>query len=111
MPWDRYWVISWNVHMSDPERDTQNDRRKGTPGHDGLFRLKPLLDSVKDACRSSYHPRQNLSVDERAAPLQRMKGKPTKWGFKLFALADGSSGYTWDFTVYTGKSPLPPTPS
>ncbi|KAK9522077.1 hypothetical protein VZT92_018567 [Zoarces viviparus] len=114
MPRDRYRVISWNIHMSDPERDAENDRRKGSPDHDRLFRLKPLLDSIKDACKSFYHPRQNLSVDERMVPpnaraamLQHMKGKPTKWGFKLFALADGSNGYTWDFTVYTGKSQFP----
>ncbi|CAL1596266.1 unnamed protein product [Knipowitschia caucasica] len=35
---------------------------------------------------------------------QYMKAKPTKWGFKLFVLADSFNGYTVDFVIYTGKS-------
>ena len=30
--------------------------------------------------------------------------KPTKWGFKLWVLADSRTGYNWDMVVYTGKS-------
>ncbi|XP_047657493.1 piggyBac transposable element-derived protein 3-like [Tachysurus fulvidraco] len=108
---DRYQVISWNIHMSDPDEDVYNDRKRGTPAYDRLFRLKPLLDDIKYACRAFYHPRQNLSLDERMVATkshtgmtQYMKAKPTKWGFKLFVLADSSIGYTLDFAVYRGKS-------
>lgn len=108
---DRYQVISWNIHMSDSDEDVQNDRKKGTPAYDRLFQLKPLLDDIGHACRAFYQPRQNLSVDERMVATkahtgmtQYMKAKPTKWGFKLFVLADSSNGYTLDFAVYTGKS-------
>ena len=34
---------------------------------------------------------------------QYMKNKPTKWGFKLWVLAD-MTGYTVDFDIYTGKT-------
>ncbi|XP_032371499.1 piggyBac transposable element-derived protein 4 [Etheostoma spectabile] len=108
---DRYRAISWNIHMSDPEKDGENDRKKGTPDHDRLFQLKPLLDTIKNACLSFYHPRQNLAINERmvaAKPhsgmTQHMTAKPISYGFKLFVLADSSNGYTVDFTVYTGKS-------
>lgn len=36
-----------------------------------------------------------------------MSYKPTKWGFKLFVLAESSNGYTVDFSVYTGKNNIP----
>ncbi|XP_018543850.1 piggyBac transposable element-derived protein 4 [Lates calcarifer] len=107
---DRYRAISWNIHMSDPEKDVENDRKKGTPDHDQLFRLKPLMDTVRDACKAFYHPRQVLSVDERmahAGTAQHTKGKQTKCSFKLFVLSDSSNGYTWDFAVYTGKPQFP----
>ena len=39
----------------------------------------------------------------KAAMIQYMKDKRTKWGFKVWVVAD-MSGYTIDFNVYTGKS-------
>ncbi|XP_067253248.1 piggyBac transposable element-derived protein 4-like [Chanodichthys erythropterus] len=114
MPRDRYRTISWNVHMSHPDEDKVNDRKRGTAEHDRLFRIKPLMDTIRQACKAIYHPRKNLAVDERMVACkahtgmtQYMKAKPTKWGFKLFVLADSSNGYTLDFSVYTGKNNFP----
>lgn len=111
MSQDRYRVISWNIHMSDPEEDVENDRQKGTPQYDHLFRLNPLMDTIKHACNTFYHPRQKLLIDERtivrknhAGMIQKGTAKPNKLGFKLFVLSDSSNGYILDFAVYTGKS-------
>ncbi|XP_056107732.1 piggyBac transposable element-derived protein 4-like [Rhinichthys klamathensis goyatoka] len=111
---DRYRTISWNVHMSHPDADKENDRKRGTPEHDRLFRIKPLMDTIRHACKAIYHPKRNLAVDERMVACkahtgmtQYMKAKPTRWGFKLFVLADSSNGFTVDFSVYTGKNTFP----
>ncbi|KAM9364797.1 uncharacterized protein KZ484_010977 [Pholidichthys leucotaenia] len=84
-----------------PKEDAENDQKKGTPGHDKLFRIRPLYDDILDACQAYYHPRRELAVDERMVAMkaktgmmQYMKDKPTKWGMKLFVLAESSSGYT-----------------
>ena len=110
----RFQAIGANFHMSDPATDVVNERLLGKPGHDGLFRLKPLHDDILTACRAHYHPRKNLSVDERMVPTkarigmkQYMKDKPTKWGYKLFVMADSKSGYTCDFSLYQGKGKHP----
>uniref|UniRef100_A0A3P9N534 PiggyBac transposable element-derived protein domain-containing protein n=1 Tax=Poecilia reticulata TaxID=8081 RepID=A0A3P9N534_POERE len=72
---DRFLSIRANLHLSDPEDDAVNDRRKGSPEYDCLHRLRPLYDSVRVACRAS-------------------KKQTASWGIKLFVLCD-SSGYTW----------------
>ncbi|KAL1267144.1 hypothetical protein QQF64_002819 [Cirrhinus molitorella] len=111
---DRYRTISWNLHISHPDADKDNDRKRGTSEHERLFRVRPLMDTIRHACKAIYHPRKNLAVDERMVACkantgmtQYMKAKPTRWGFKLFVLADSSNGYTVDFAVYTGKNNFP----
>lgn len=106
-----FQAISSNLHMSDPEKDAQNDKEKGTPNYDPLHRLKPLHDHMKNMCKALYHPRQNIAIDERMVATkaklgmrQYMKNKPTKYGIKLFVLADSCNGYTVAFNVYTGRS-------
>ncbi|KAK0138817.1 PiggyBac transposable element-derived protein 4 [Merluccius polli] len=105
---DRYRTISWNVHLSDPDEDRVNDKKRGTPEHDPLFQVKPLMDIIRTASQALYHPRRNLAVDNRLVATKAKTGKymkatPTKLGFKLFVLADSSNGYTVDFAVYTEK--------
>ncbi|XP_062325519.1 piggyBac transposable element-derived protein 4-like [Osmerus eperlanus] len=114
MPRDRFRSISWSIHLSDPEEDVRNDQLKGTPQHDKLFRVKPLMDDIRTACQAYYHPKKELSVDERMVATkaqtgmtQYMKDKPTKWGIKLFVLAESNNGYTLNFNVYVGKAHTP----
>uniref|UniRef100_A0A4W4G4I4 PiggyBac transposable element-derived protein domain-containing protein n=1 Tax=Electrophorus electricus TaxID=8005 RepID=A0A4W4G4I4_ELEEL len=106
----RFEAISSNLHMSDIEETMKNDKLKGTPGCDRLFRLKPLMEQILIACKAYYHPYQNISIDERMVATkarismkQYMKNKPTKWGYKLFVLADSKNGYTCAFDIYQGK--------
>ncbi|KAJ8356523.1 hypothetical protein SKAU_G00193170 [Synaphobranchus kaupii] len=101
MPGYRYEAIGAFLHMSDTTADAINDQLKGQAGYDGLFHLKPLHDQILTACRAYYHPHWNLAIDERMVASkarhgmkQYLKDKPTKWGFKLFVLADSKTGYT-----------------
>ncbi|XP_042565014.1 uncharacterized protein LOC105912968 [Clupea harengus] len=90
----RYSFISGIVKMSDPHKDQENDKKKGTPEHDSLFQAKPLLDTIRTACKSFYHPHRNIVMHEGMAATN---------GFRLFVLADACNGYTVDFVVYTAK--------
>lgn len=110
---DRFRNILSNLNMTDPEDDAENASKRGTEEYDPLQRVRQAFDLVRIRCKSFYHPRQNLAVDERMVATkarlsikQYMKAKPTKWGVKLFVLAD-VNGYTIDNILYAGRFTTP----
>ncbi len=100
----RFQAISWNLHLCNLEEDRENAKKKGTPDYDRLFKIKPLCTDIIAACKTYFHPNRELAADERMLSLkarisfkQYMKDKPTKWGYKLFVLADVATHGTSSF--------------
>ena len=98
----RFRALMALLHVVDPGSENAGDK---------LRKMESFIDSFKSRCLALYQPRQQLAIDEqmvksrhRSGIRQYIKDKPTKWGIKLWVLADSSNGYTIDFNVYIGKA-------
>ena len=107
LPRNRFKQIVRFFHVVD------NTTRSEHPD-DKLFKVRPLVDSLLDKCKKHFHPSRNLSIDEsiigtksRISFRQYIKNKPTKWGVKMFVLADSKTGFIVNFEIYTGKRDVP----
>ncbi|UYV66347.1 PGBD5 [Cordylochernes scorpioides] len=84
----------------------------GQPGHDPLHKIWTFLDPLVHKFKTYYYPCQPLTIDEAICPFRGrirfriyIKGKPHKYGIKIFELCESSSGYACNIEVYTGKQP------
>jgi len=44
--------------------DTRNNLARRQPGHDKLYHIRPILDTVLEKCLKNYNPPKNQSIDE-----------------------------------------------
>lgn len=104
MPRNRFSTLRTNLHVNDNNQVIH----QGQPGYDRLFKIRPLIDSIRSNLLK-LDKEEHMSVDEFLIPFkgrsvlkQYIKNKPHKWGIKVFALA-GESGMLYDFEIYVGK--------
>ena len=77
---------------------------------DKFYKVRPIVQLLKDAFLSAYLPAQELSFDEtmikcrgRAKGKVFMPKKPIKRGFKMYSLSCACCGYLCDFELCLGK--------
>jgi hypothetical protein len=77
---------------------------------DKCYKVCPLTEKVNKNFQQWGVFSTNLSIDERIVKYyghnrlkQFIRGKPIRFGYKFWALC-ASSGYCFNFSVYTGKS-------
>nr|XP_055061727.1 piggyBac transposable element-derived protein 4-like [Misgurnus anguillicaudatus]XP_055061728.1 piggyBac transposable element-derived protein 4-like [Misgurnus anguillicaudatus] len=116
MSYRDFLMISNALHLSNTSEDEKNDMKKGTSSYEKLGKIKSMYLEIREACKNYFHPFQNITIDERMVMSQARtelrecsKSKPASRGYKLFALSDCTTGYTWDFFIYEGKSRAPQT--
>ena len=72
--------------------DNTKDKKRDDETMDRLFKIRPLLEMLRQNCLSQK-PEEHNSIDEQMIPfkgrsfLRRyMPQKPKKWGFKIFSM-------------------------
>ena len=105
MPRDRFFTILRFLHLA----DSSKQKRKGEQGYDPLYKVRPIVDHLSAVFSKYYQPLRQLSVDEmmigtrcRISFLQYMPKKPTRFGIKVWVIAEAKTGYVLDFAIYTG---------
>ena len=91
--------------------NNENMPAKGDANYDKLYKIRPIIDSLKVNFQLQYNPNCEQSIDEamvkykgRTTLKQYMSLKPIKRGIKLWCRADSCFGYLCDFEVYSGKN-------
>ncbi|XP_068221337.1 piggyBac transposable element-derived protein 3-like [Palaemon carinicauda] len=100
---NRFQLLKSVIHFC------KNDEAKDNT-HDRGFKIRSLLSLVKDSFQQFGVFEECISVDEMIVkyyghnPLKQfMRGKPIRFGYKLWGLC-GVSGYCHNFDLYCGKS-------
>lgn len=103
----RFLKITRYIHINNNE----NMAQKNDPSYDRLYKVRPLISKLNEKFEEAFEPSRYLSVDEcmvgfkgRSTMKQYMPLKPTKRGFKIWALACSVTGYLLKFKIYEGKS-------
>ena len=98
----RFEAILNVLHLVDNKQCTNNDK---------LYKLGNLHNKLNINFYKAYTPERNLAVDEqmigtkcRVSCIQYMPAKPKKFGIKLWALCESSSGYCLQFKYIKAKS-------
>ena len=81
------------------------------PDARGNAKIEPFINSLIKQYKSSFHPYENLSIDEmvvgfrgRFHARQYNASKPSKYHIKTFGVCDSTTGYAYDLLVYFGAN-------
>ena len=111
---DRFKMILGFFHLNNNTRYIPANN----VGHDPIFKLRPLFDSLKANFQAVYIPGENICIDEAMCPWRGrvafrvyIRNKPVKWGIKLYELCESESGYVFNLEVYCRYPDLSNAPS
>jgi hypothetical protein len=108
MSLDRFLAVLTMLHLNN------NDAKaaRGEPDYDPLFKIHPFIDTLITLFQDVYSPEEQLTIDKAICPFRGriffrvyIKGKPHKYGIKMFELCEAKSGYAYNLEVYTGAHP------
>lgn len=102
MPRSRFEQIRENLHFCN--NDTQSQ------ASDRAYKIRPVMEHFNLCFQKAMNNSKRQSIDEHMVKFkghnimkQYISNKPIKWGFKMWCRAESSTGYLFQFDLYTGK--------
>lgn len=102
----RFETIRSALHFANNE----NMLPKTDPQFDRAFKVRPLIEHFNRCFQAARNASKQQSIDEHMIKFkgqnimkQYIRNKPVKWGFKLWCRCDATSGYLYQFDLYTGR--------
>ncbi|XP_068227913.1 piggyBac transposable element-derived protein 4-like [Palaemon carinicauda] len=99
----RFDLLHKFLHLVDNTTITDGPCRK-------LAKIKPFSDLILKKFMNNYIPSRNVSVEEsllgwngNLSWVQYIPAKRKRFGIKFYELRESSTGYIWNFFIYTGK--------
>ena len=106
-PRTRFFRILRQLHFNDNSLAIP----RGQPGYDRAYKVRPIIDNIREKCLTLYKPHKENAVDEamvkfkgRSTLKQCMPAKPIKRGYKVWCRCDSHNGFTCCFQVYLGAT-------
>ena len=107
MPIRRFKKIRQALHANDNSKAP----KRGDVNFDKVYKVRPLVDKLNKEFMHQCVCSSSQSIDEamilfkgRSSLKQYMPLKPIKRGYKVWIRSDSSTGYAFQFQIYTGKS-------
>ena len=102
----RFQLLLRFLHFQDNQDPNYN---ANDPNRDRLFKVRSIIDMLKERFNNVYYPPEHLTVDEslilfkgRLLFKQYIKTKRARFGIKFFELAT-AEGILLDFIIYQGQ--------
>ncbi|CAH2101112.1 unnamed protein product [Euphydryas editha] len=107
VPLKKYKKLMECLHLNDNSKSPKQNE----PGYDKLFKLRLLIKLLNHRFIKECSVSKSQSVDEsmvkfkgRSSLKQYMPMKPVKRGYNIWARADSTTGYLYQFEIYCGKT-------
>jgi hypothetical protein len=106
MPRKKFEAITRCIHLV----DNSTLPAPGAVGYDKLGKFRWLVKHFSAVSKAQYNPEVNFTVDEIMVPYKRrfcnirqyMRGKPVRFGIKIWAVASSQLRYVSNVIVYLG---------
>ena len=105
-----------NYPTEDPTMFTDKKHKYCWMRNHPLYPLQPVWDTVLECCQKNYNMARHISIDEAMVKYSGFKAqvrkffmplKPIRAGFKLYAMAEATTGYLFNFITHPWKSGTP----